>query len=98
VYDAELEQVIHSSSQFAAGNYGQGQADVALRAIIPARALKVGDYHCTLVVGEQNVAIFEKLESVLNFTIADTTFPGPGQPDHWGGFCAPRLINWSWQS
>jgi len=97
LYDSQLNQVIHSSSQFAPGAYANGPQTTELRIVIPARALNVGRYRCTLVIAEPHRAIYENLEFILGFTIADSTFPGPGAPGDWSGACSPLLVEWSWQ-
>jgi len=96
VYDSQLNQLIQTSSQFAPTPYAPGRTEVTVEVNIPARALNAGTYRCTLVIAEQHVAIFEKLEFALGFTIIDSTFPGPGAAEDWGGYCSPRLPQWHW--
>ena len=99
VYDAEFEQVVHSSSEFCEGSYYAGSGSVRLRATIPSKLLNVGDYWLTLVLAERNAELYEKLDGVLAFTVEDSEFSfGGTQPTEWNGASSPRAVEWSWKS
>ncbi len=94
-HDTEQHTVLHSSSQFAArGPESQAPAR-RWRMLIPAHALNVGEYRCTLSLGEHDVAVYEQLDFVFSFSITDTAFPAPGAPTAWSGYCSPKLAVWT---
>jgi lipopolysaccharide transport system ATP-binding protein len=99
VYDSQLDQVAHSSSEFANGTYVQGQDRVALQITFPARMFNVGDYHCTLVLAERNATVFERLEEALAFTVVDPEFAVANtRATEWSGCCSPKMVQWNWQT
>lgn len=97
LFDAQFEEVIHSSSQFAPALAAHADAKRSVTVTIPAFALNVGEYRCNIVIAEQNVAIYERLEDTLGFVVVDSSFPGPGDPSSWNGTCSPRLPDWRWR-
>lgn len=94
VYNAEQAQVMQSSNLLLRASPPKGPVQ-KWRVLIPPRTLNVGEYRCTLNITEYGVAIYEQLDFVLGFTVIDTAFPGPGEASGWGGYCSPKLLQWS---
>lgn len=96
IYNARQEEVIHSSSEFA-GPLERATPFSRITVAIPGGILNAGSYHCTLVVAERGIALFERLDHVLRFTIIDVSLNTAGTQSHdWAGVCTPRLPRWDW--
>ena len=94
LYDSDHRLVLQTSSQFAPRPAPDAPPVRRWTITLPPHALNVGDYRCTLVLGEQDVAIHEQLDHILAFTVADTAFPAPGSPSAWAGTPSPKLAEW----